>query len=255
MARIKISNQELYYAARGESGAPLVFVHGAGDSHLLWNGQLAALSDAARTFGIDLPGHGRSTGPGRSTVLDYAVTVREFLDALDLNKVALVGASMGGAIAQTVALEFPERLRGLVLVGTGAKLRVAPQYLNGLQESFPETVRTLVENYYAPDAPPSLKEKSFQQLAATGATVTHDDYAACDAFDGRERVKDISLPTLVLCGRQDRMTPPKFSEYLAQQIPNAELVLVENAGHMVMLEQPGAVNAAIRKWLKHSLPR
>jgi pimeloyl-ACP methyl ester carboxylesterase len=79
--------------------------------------------------------------------------------------------------------------------------------------------------------------------------VAWGDYIACDTFDMRERLTAIRVPTLVVCGREDRMTPVKYSEFLAQRIPQAELSVIEQAGHMVMLEQPAAFNAALGDWL------
>src|SRR5581483_8725017 len=159
MPFVEIGNQKLFYAARGVKGAPLVFIHGAGDSHLLWNGQLAALSDVARTLALDLPGHGRSRGAGCESIEAYASAVREFLDAANIPRAVIAGTSMGGAIAQTLALDVPARVAGLVLVGTGAKLRVAPEYLEGLRGDFPGIARVLVGNYYAPAASPALRAK------------------------------------------------------------------------------------------------
>src|SRR5581483_2233496 len=245
----QIESQKVFYAARGVSGAPLVFIHGAGDSHLLWNRQLAALADVARVMAMDLPGHGRSAGEGRKTIDEYAIAVREFLDALDISQAVIIGTSMGGAIALTCALEFAERVMGLGLVATGAKLRVAPAFLQGLQMDFEATVQILVEHYYAPNAPAALKAKSAQQLLKTGAPVTYGDYAACDAFDVRERLGKIRVPTLVVGGTADRMTPLKYSEFLAAQIPHAQLVVIEGAGHMLMLEQPDALNDVLRRWI------
>ncbi|MDL1897754.1 alpha/beta fold hydrolase, partial [Anaerolineae bacterium CFX7] len=120
MPTISIPNQTIYYAARGQHGAPLVFIHGAGDNHLLWNDALVAAANASRAYALDLPGHGRSSGSGCATILDYANVVREFLDAAEIARAIFVGISMGGAIAQTLALEFPTRVLGLGLVGTGA---------------------------------------------------------------------------------------------------------------------------------------
>lgn len=245
----KIGNQELFYAARGVNGAPLVFIHGAGDSHLVWNGQLAALSKMARTLAVDLPGHGRSTGSGRTSVNEYALVIREFLDALNISRAVIIGVSMGGAIAQTCALTFPERVIGLGLVGTGAKLRVAPLFVNGFQDDFEATAHLLVENYFAPDAPAERQAKSLRQILSTGSAVTAGDYAACDAFNVIGRLGEIQAPTLVVCGTADRMTPPKYSEFLASQIPHAELMLIQGAGHMLMLEKPDELNALLREWI------
>jgi len=80
--------------------------------------------------------------------------------------------------------------------------------------------------------------------------VVWGDFAACDRFDIRERVGEITAPTLVITGSEDRMTPPKFGQWLAERIPGARFVLVEGAGHMVMLEKPDQVASAVREWLK-----
>lgn len=249
MPTIQITNQEIYYAARGSHGAPLVFIHGAGDSHLSWNGLTAAFAGTARVFAPDLPGHGRSHGAGRTAVLDYAIAVHEFLDALQLERAVLVGVSMGGAIAQTIALEFPERVLGLGLIGTGAKLRVAPAFLQGIADDFGNFAPILAQSLYAPNAPAELIEASVAQLIATGSRVTYDDFAACDAFDVRARLGEIRAPTLVVCGREDKMTPPKSSEYLSQNIAGAELHIIEQAGHMVMLEQAAELNRILGAWV------
>lgn len=249
MPSAQIKNQNLYYAARGSHGAPLVFIHGAGDNHLCWNGQLAAFAETTRVLALDLPGHGRSHGAGQKTILEYAVAVREFLDALRIERAIVVGISMGGAIAQTLALEFPARVLGLGLIGTGAKLRVAPQFLKGLQNDFENTARMLAQNYFASPAPPDLLAKSTASLLATGAQVAHDDFAACDAFDVRARLGEIRAPTLIVCGADDKMTPPKYSEFLAQNIAGAELHILENAGHLVMLEQQVEFNRILGEWV------
>lgn len=249
MPTIKIRDQDIYYAARGSHGAPLVFIHGAGDNHLLWNGQLAAFAGAARAYALDLPGHGRSSGAGLDSISAYAFAVREFLDALGLERAVLTGVSMGGAIAQTMELEFPERVMGLGLVGTGAKLRVAPAFLQGLATDFENTARVLVTNYFASGAPDELINASAAALLATGAQTAFNDFTACDAFDVRERLGEIRAPTFIVCGREDKMTPPKYSEFLAQNIAGAELHILENAGHMVMLEQATAFNRILGEWM------
>ncbi len=248
MPTIALTNQTIYYAARGQHGAPLVLIHGAGDNHLLWNGTLAALADTARGYALDLPGHGRSRGGRCETIAEYANALREFLDALALERAILVGVSMGGAIAQMTALEFPERVLGLGLIGTGAKLRVAPQFLEGIRNDFENTVRALAANFYAPHAADALPAASAATLTAAGAPTLYADFAACDAFDVRARLGEIHAPTLVVCGSADAMTPPRYAEFLAQHIAGAELHIVANAGHLVMREQPTEFQRILREW-------
>ncbi len=253
MPFVHLPSQSLCYALRGATGVPIIFIHGAGDSHLTWNWQLAALSDMTRAYALDLPGHGRSTGMGRRSIYDYAVAVCEMMDKLNLERAVIAGSSMGGAIAQTIGLEFPKRVLGLGLVGTGARLRVAPAFLEGLRNNFVETAHLLVEYYYAPGAADVLKQRSEQQLLQCGPRVVYDDYAACDGFSVITRIAQIRAPTLVICGSADRMTPVKYSQYLAAQIPNARLKIIVGAGHMVMLEAAQEVTRAFREWIP-SLP-
>ncbi len=249
MPVIDAQGRAIYYAVRGQNGTPVVFVHGAGGSHLVWNGQLAALADTARAYALDLPGHGRSAPPGSATVRDYADAVVAALDALEIARAVIVGHSMGGAIAQTLALEYPDRVSGLGLVGTGARLKVLPAFIDGALSDNANAVHLISEAEFAPDADKHLKELNEQGMRACSPQVLHDDFVACNAFDVMSRLGEIRVPTLVLCGEQDRMTPVKFSQFLAAQIPGAELEIVPNTGHMVMLEQPDAVNAALLRLL------
>ncbi len=245
MPFVTVGQQNIHYVALGQQGQPVIFVHGAGSSHLLWWNQMRALEPYARPLALDLPGHGRSGPPGRDTISAYADVVLGVLDALSLGHAVVVGHSMGGAIAQTLALEHPDRVSGLGLIGTGARLRVLPAILDGILDHFDATVAAIVENAYAPGLDPVLRQRAEAELRACPPCVTHADFVACNAFDILSRVGEIRAPALVLCGREDKMAPPKYSEFLASQIPHARLVLVEGAGHFVMLEQPEPVNRAL----------
>jgi pimeloyl-ACP methyl ester carboxylesterase len=252
MPSLRIDGRPIFYAARGENGAPVVFVHGTGSSHLAWNGQMAALAKSTRAFAIDLPGHGRSQGAGLNTVRGYADVICSFLDALSLERAIIAGHSLGGAIAQTLALENPDRVLGLALVGTGARLRVLPAFLGGMQDDFANTARQLNEAEFAPGADARLKQLSEEQLLTCDPGVVYGDLAACNAFDILTRVSDIRAPTLIVCGAEDRMTPVKYSQYLAAHIPQTQLRLIEGAGHMVMVERPSEVSRALLEWI-HSI--
>lgn len=249
MPVISVRQEKIYYAARGSGGAPLVFVHGAGDSHLVWNGQLAACAGLAQGFAVDLPRHGRSGGAGRRHIADYADLLVGWMDAVGLADAILVGVSMGGAIAQQVALSAPSRVRGLVLAATGAKLRVLPEFLQGLESDFDATTAQLVTFFYAQGAASPFAAVSLDHLRETGKETVVGDFAACDAFDVRERLGEIHCPTLVICGSEDKMTPLRYSEYLAAHIAGAELNVIPDAGHLVMVEQPERFNAILTGWL------
>lgn len=226
----------------------LVCVHGAGGGHLNWPAEIRRLSGAS-VYVLDLPGHGRSTGEGRRTIDQYMAVLVSFLDALGLSDVVIMGHSMGGAVALEMALAHPDRVRGLVLVGTGARLRVAPVVLQGILEDFEGAVGLIGEWAYGPDAPADLRHLGQRLMAATSPEVMYGDFLACDAFDVMDRLGEVRIPTLVITGTADRLTPVKYGSFLAQHIPGAQLVLVENAGHMVMLERPQEVGETVARFV------
>ena len=227
---------------------PVALIHGAGGTLYQWPPLLRRLPDHD-VYALDLPGHGKSEGPGRSSIADYVDVVSDWADALDLPPFALVGHSMGGAIAQAFALRYPQRLAALVLVSTGARLRVHPRLLAGGDEDRVETGEMLVEWVHGPQAAPAQKRQYLRHLLAVDDAVLAGDWAACNSFDERDAISAIQTPTLVLVGAHDQMTPPKFSEYLAEQLPHADLVVMEGVGHMLMLEQPALLTAAIDGFL------
>jgi len=229
---------------------PVVLIHGAGGNRLHWPPQVRRLA-GYRVFAVDLPGHGRSPGIGEQSIAGYARRLLQWADAIPFSRAVWVGHSMGGAIAQHLALHTPERVAALALVGPGGRLRVHPTILEGVAkvETFLATVETIVQWSFAPRSDERLRQLAAQRMAETRPTVLHGDFLACDRFDALGEVARITCPTLVLCGAEDRMTPPRYAEYLARHIPNARLVIIPQAGHMVMLEKPEAVAQALREFL------
>ena len=227
----------------------MVFLHGAGGSHQLWLYQVRGLREAT-CYALDLPGHGQSAGGGQDCVAAYTDWLIAFLDAAGLEKAALVGHSMGGAIALDAALRYQERVAGLGLVATGARLRVAPAVLDGLHHDLAATVRLIAEWCYGPQVPPEMIRLGEQQMAATSPDILHSDFVACNLFDVTSRLSEIVAPTVIVCGAEDRLTPPKYAAYLRDNIPGAALHLIEGAGHMVMLEKPQQVTAILAQDLQ-----
>jgi len=251
MPHVEVNNEPLFYTiSRGTEGAPsLVLIHGAGGSHLHWPAELRRLPEAT-VYTLDLPGHGRSEGRGCDTVSGYAEIVAAFLDVVGVERAVVVGHSMGGAIAQALALDFANRVSGLVLVATGARLRVAPAILEGIQTNFEGAVDLITRFAWSPEAPLALLEPGRQALLETGPDVLLGDFIACDRFDVMERLREIEAPTLVIAGSADALTPVKYAHFLARSIIGACLVVIEGAGHMVMLEQAAEVGKAVQKFLK-----
>jgi pimeloyl-ACP methyl ester carboxylesterase len=234
-------------------GAPLrepslVLVHGAGGDLMHWPTDLRRLP-GRRVYAVDLPGHGKSGGPPLSDIAAYADALHVWAEERALPPLVLAGHSMGGAVAIEFALRHPGRLAGLVLLSTGARLRVAPRVLAGLQTDFEATVELLVRWMYGEGADPNLLRLGARRLREISPDTLHADFAACDAFDRRPDVSRIDAPALILCGDADVMTPLKSSEYLRDQIPGSQLVVIPGAGHMAALQQPQVVAGHIEAFL------
>ncbi len=247
---LETSRGTLFYAERGTGDVALLCVHGAGGSHQHWGLQLRNLSNTARVIVLDLPGHGRSPGAGHTTIADYSAVLVAALDALALERGVVAGHSMGGAVALWSALHTPERVAGLVLVGTGAKLPVLPVLFTHMQQgNHVAAVRLIVERGYARSASPDLQASGEAAFLQTDPDVFAGDLQACDGYSLMTQLGAITCPALVVCGTEDRITPPKFSHLLHDTLPNATITMIPHAGHMVLIEQPHALNQAIRHFL------
>jgi pimeloyl-ACP methyl ester carboxylesterase len=230
---------------------PIVFIHGSGDSARIWRLQAQHLG-TQRAFPIDLPGHGAraDTLPPEVTVLDYTRVVYQIVTReLHLDSPIIAGHSLGGAIALTMGLEYGSELGGLILIGTGARLRVRPDLLESARTAPQQGSLQLKELAVAPANAATLPPTLASEQAAPGPNILYRDLAACNVFDIMAHVSEIHLPTLIICGAEDRLTPVKYSQYLHDHIAGSTLQVIPNAGHYVMREQPERVNQVTEKWL------
>jgi len=234
---------------------PLIFIHGAGGSFLSWHPHLRRL-EGETVYTIDLPGHGNSDGMGKQSMQDYADDVLQFIAENQIQKPILVGHSMGGAIALTLALQQLNQITGLALLGSSAKLRVSSVILEKAKDTttFADAVQLVNEYSFNPDAPKDLIRLSTEAMLKLNPKTLLGDFLACDSFDVTGKLNIIQVPTLILCGTLDVMTPPKFSKSLAEQIPQSQLHLLEKTGHMLMLEQPDAVAKLLKQFLDEVPP-
>jgi pimeloyl-ACP methyl ester carboxylesterase len=224
----------------------LIFLHGSGGCRESWHHQVRFFAEADA---VDLPGH--PEGEPCTSIDAYVEWLRDYIQERDYRNVVLVGHSLGGAIAFLYALRYPEDLEAIISVGSGARLRVHPMYLEGLEkairkpelfEEFQATGRELIE--------PGLAEVLRRRGIENGPAVTLNDLRACDEFDIMNRLGEIGVPTLAICGSDDIMTPPKYSHRLVEKIPGARAVIIQGGTHMVFAEKPGEVNAAIDEFLQ-----
>ena len=223
----------------------LVFLHGAGSSSLVYYYQLRHFRNSKA---IDLPGH--STGKACNDIESYLEWVRGFISARRYKDVVLCGHSMGGAISLLYALRYPEELKGLILIGTGARLRVHQDYLNLCRQPGPDNANWLAGhmrhfNSVAPDMHPVLSQRAEE----VGPEVELNDLLACDKFDVMDQLGKIDLPTQVLCGSDDVMTPVKYSDYLTEHMQNARKAVISGGSHFVQMEKFKKVNEEIEAFM------
>lgn len=250
MPEALVNGLRIHYETGGEAAppaTPVIYIHGSGGTGHVWRNQLQIRVPGFCQVAVDLPGHGRSAGAGAQSIAGYRDFMRAFAGTVFGAPVVLAGHSMGGAVAMTFALNYPGDLKGLILVGTGARLRVAPAVLEAAHDA--EKSAALRGYAYSPKTVPSVVQEAEQEYSLTPAQVRHNDFLACDRFDIMDRVKEIRTPALVVCGEDDALTPVKYSRYLEANIPGSCLVVIPAAGHMVMWEQPALVNQAIAEFL------
>lgn len=217
----------------------------------MWTQAHVAFRHERDVYALDLPGHGRSAPlDGEITLARYADAVAGFLDATRIDRAVVVGHSMGGGVALLLALEAPHRLAGLVLVGAGAKLGVAPETMDLLDRDADAASERICRLAYGPGTPEAVLVRAIAEMRGTAPEVLQGDFRACQTFDVRARLGEVRAPTLVLVGEADLLTPPRFATYLADRIPGAHLVVVPGVGHMLPVEAGGAFASAVRPFFR-----
>lgn len=238
------------YRHPGDGEATVLYVHGSGGTHQVWAAQYGR-RDGSRVA-VDLSGHGGSedvdTDPGVATLDAYADDVVAV--ARETGASVLVGNSLGGAAVQHVALERDLPLSGLVLADTGAKLGVAEplkEWLAGDWDRAVEFVHGEDMLFHDPD--PGDLDRSKAMMHQTGRAVTERDFLTCDRFDVRDRLGEIAVKTLVVYGEHDRLTPPRFHEYLAEHLPDADLAEIGAAAHLPFVERPAVFDEVVSEFV------
>lgn len=239
-------------ADRGAEGSPVLCVHGSGGTHEVWKAQLGRFASQRPVVALDLSGHGDSgdveADPGWETLSAYADDVLAVAEATDAG--VLVGNSLGGAVALRIAVARGHGFDALVLTGTGPKLPVLEDLRRWLAEDFDRAVEFLHgEDRLFHDADSRYLQLSTETMRAVGQRVTRRDFETCHAFDARDRLGEVDVPTLAVVGEHDKLTPPAYHETLANEIRDARYREVSGAAHLAMLEEPEGFNAALRDFL------
>jgi 3-oxoadipate enol-lactonase len=230
------------------TGPTALYVHGSGADHRVWAHQYAPTGPFHPAAALDLSGHGDSgdidTDAGPATLSAYAADVAAVARAVGAD--LLVGNSLGGAVVFETLLSDRFEPSGVVFAGTGAKLAVQESIREMLREDFEGVVEALHgDSLLLHDADKRVREQSRSALLSAGQRVTRRDFLTCHTFDVRERLGELDVPALAVVGEHDGLTPPAYHEYLAEELPDCELAVIENAAHLAMLERPEAFNATL----------
>ena len=250
------------------AGPPVVFVHGLAGNWQNWIENLTRVAQERRVLALDLPGFGQSERPAeRITMNGYGRTVDAFADALDLGEIAVVGNSMGGFVAAETAIQFPERVERLVLVSaagiTTTTLRREPVMVWGRIAAL-AGARGAAEKRMAITRPrlrhavfaaimrhPSLlaPETLWEISDGAGRKAFTPALEAILDYDFRDRLGDIRVPTLIVWGENDMLIPVKDAAEYERQIPAARKVVLEDTGHVSMIERPPTFNRLLLEFL------
>lgn len=256
---VLVEGVRLAYEVQGESGPWVVFSHSLGCTRHMWRRQIDALSACFRVLAYDLAGHGDSEAGAQPGSLErLAADVRGLLDAVGADRAHFVGISIGGMIGQTLAIASPERVAGLVLANTTAYMPPPAlplweqRILRAQKEGVAALARPSLERWFPsayrkahPDALAAL-EADFERTSVQGYV------ACCEAImglDTRAALARIACPTLIVGGTEDPGAPADALRAMCQQIPRAELLLIEGAGHLSSIDHEAVFTEALEGFL------
>ncbi len=260
MPSLTVNGTEIYYEIRGE-GEPVVFLNGVMMTTQSWGLQTKELARRYRCVLHDLRGQLKSAKPeGPYTMELHADDLAALLDALDLERVHLVGTSYGGEVGLIFAAAHPRRVRSLAVISTVGRVS---NLLRRKVDLWAETALRDPQKLYDLAAPFNFSNRFLEQnpgvvglgrarLAEAPAEFFPAFARLVEAFRGldvSDRLADIRCPTLVMCGEEDALKPVAESRFIARRIPGAEMLIVPGAGHALVIEKPGEVNTALLGFL------
>ena len=261
MYHATVNGVRLAYAERGRRhDTTLILIHGFPLDRHLWDAQLAGLASSAHVLAPDLRGHGGSEiAPGPYSMDGHADDIAALLDHLGIQKAIVAGLSMGGYIAFAFWRRYPERVRALALLDTRADPDSPEARAN--RDASVTRVKSCGAEAFAGDMLPRLLSPASQadarlagralaQMAAQPVPgIVADLLALRDRPDSRPTLPSITVPVLVVAGEADQLTPPSVAHGMAQAMPDARVAIIPGAGHLSPLENPRAVNAALRRFI------
>ena len=262
--KVIVSGAELHYEVAGNvESRPIVLIHGFPFSHEMWQSQVELLRSEFRVISYDVRGHGSSAvGDGQYMLEFFVDDLIALLDHLKIDKTIVCGLSMGGYIALRSVERNPERFSAMVLCDTSpeadtneAKLRRAANIMAVKREGVKAFAETLLKTVFAPESlrkrPDAVQttRRSIESNSSTGICGTL--LALASRTETTSSLPRMNLPTLILVGELDKLTPPSISQMMQSKLPNSELYIIPGAAHLSNLENPAEFNKHLLEFLKH----
>ena len=241
-------------------GPPVVLIHAVGFDHTFWHAQVAALQTTHDVIAMDLPGHGLSPGRAEDVSFDYlADSVADVITATGASQAHVIGVSLGGMVAQTVALAYPRLVRSLVLLGTTCTFSPETRQLlvsrgdTTREKGIRPLLQSLLDEWYTPETlatRPDVADRATQRLLKDDQVFQAAMWHTMSTLDVKAQLDRITCPTLIFVGAQDKITPVAASQAIADRIAGSEMHIVQRAAHMVETEAPDEINSLIKSFLQ-----
>jgi len=227
-----------YKRKDGEFTYPVILIHGAGSTYLGWPYQLRRIP-GQYIIALDLPAHGKSGGACCRSISELVERLHEFLQEAQIYQAVFVGHSLGGAIALSFAAAYPERVRGLLLLGCGATFNIPPHLLDMLRRParLSQAVNYFKKNAFATGFPYKHRQKIISPMHELRANILLSDLSMCNRFSAPEKLKFLQCPIEIIGGEMDTIAEPKSLRELDRLLPLSRLRLLPGAGHMLIFEK------------------
>lgn len=244
---LKFNDKQIYYELKSvDSSRVLIFIHGSGGTLNLWKNQFE-LDVNCDLMALDLPSHGKSSEFLELSLELYVNVLDVLIKQFNYTEVYLCGHSLGGAIIQSFYFKNPNIVNKLIIVGSGARLRVSPVILDLLKNNYDEFLKLLPFEGFSRKTPKEIVNAYIKETSKVGSEVSYEDFMICDKFDTMNQTSSINVPILIIVGKDDKLTPVKYANYYKEKVSKSEIFIIEKAGHMVMIEQPEKFNEIIKK--------
>jgi len=264
--KLKVNGKEAYFTTSGreiiKDQPTIVFVHGSGLTHVTWVLQTRYFAfHGYNTIAVDLPGHGDSEGPPLKSIEEMADWIAELLDVLEIKKASYVGHSQGCLIGLEFAHRHADKLELLALINGSLSMKMNPELLQLALNKDHKAVDLMMDWVHGPlgqvggHPVPGLSHIGMgnQLVSSNNNGALGADFNACDQYEnGEKAASNINHPTLCIIGKHDRMTPRKVGIELASKIKNSQKVIIEDSGHMSILETASDTKNLLKTFFKEN---